>query len=101
MPRSTILDAVYEAAKDLHDIGLISDQDMAKYDDIRPIPGSFSPADIRRIRQACGDDEQMFARHLGVTVGTVHKWEAGTKKPSGPVRRLLDLIDRKGIQAIY
>lgn len=101
MPRSTILDAVYESAKDLHDIGLMSDERMKYFDQIRPIPETFSPAEIRRIRESAGEDPVMFARHLGVTPETVEKWEAGASKPAAPVRRLLDLIDRKGIQAIY
>jgi putative transcriptional regulator len=30
----------------------------------------------------------------------VQKWEIGEKKPSGPSLKLLNLIDRKGLEAV-
>jgi putative transcriptional regulator len=30
----------------------------------------------------------------------VQKWEIGQKSPSGPSLKLLDVIDRKGIEAL-
>jgi putative transcriptional regulator len=35
-----------------------------------------------------------------VGVSTVAQWEQGNKKPSRASARLLDVIDRKGIEAI-
>jgi putative transcriptional regulator len=37
---------------------------------------------------------------IGVGVSTVAQWEQGNKKPGGSSARLLDVIDRKGIEAI-
>jgi putative transcriptional regulator len=28
------------------------------------------------------------------------KWEVGDKRPSGPSQKLLDIIDRKGLEAV-
>ena len=36
----------------------------------------------------------------GCLVSTVQKWETGDKKPSGPSLKLLNLIDRKGLEAV-
>jgi putative transcriptional regulator len=37
---------------------------------------------------------------MGVGASTVARWEQGNKKPSEASARLLDVIDRKGIEAI-
>jgi len=42
----------------------------------------------------------VFAVYLGVTKSTVSQWEQGLKKPRGPALRLLDLADRKRLEAI-
>lgn len=34
---------------------------------------------------------------LGIGKTTVQQWEQGVKKPGGAAKRLLDVIDRKGI----
>jgi putative transcriptional regulator len=38
---------------------------------------------------------------LNISASTVRKWEAGDKQPSGPSQKLLDLIDRKGLDAVF
>jgi putative transcriptional regulator len=60
----------------------------------------FDPADIRRIRLASHVSQAVFASYLGVGVSTVQQWEQGHKKPAGSAARLLDVIDRKGLQAL-
>lgn len=42
----------------------------------------------------------MFAAFLNVGKTTVAAWEQGSKKPSGPAAKLLDLVDRKGLDAL-
>lgn len=44
--------------------------------------------------------QAVFARYLNLTVGYVSQLERGAKQPSGPALVLLDLIRRKGIEAI-
>jgi len=31
----------------------------------------------------------------------VQKWEQGQKRPNGPSLKLLDLVDRKGLEAMF
>jgi putative transcriptional regulator len=33
-------------------------------------------------------------------LSTVRQWEIGEKRPSGPSVKLLNLLDRKGLQAL-
>lgn len=42
----------------------------------------------------------VFAAFLNTSVSTVQKWEIGEKKPSGPSLKLLNVIERKGIEAL-
>lgn len=42
----------------------------------------------------------MFAAVLNTSLSTVQKWEVGDKKPSGPSLKMLNLIERKGLQAV-
>lgn len=37
---------------------------------------------------------------LNTSVSTAQKWEVGDKKPSGPSLKLLNLVERKGLEAI-
>jgi putative transcriptional regulator len=42
----------------------------------------------------------VFARYLNLTVGYVSQLERGVKQPKGPTLALLNVIRRKGLEAI-
>jgi putative transcriptional regulator len=44
-----------------------------------------------RIRREINVTQDVFARMLGVSLGTVRKWERGTIQPSGAARTLLKI----------
>jgi putative transcriptional regulator len=44
--------------------------------------------------------QAVFAHYLKLTVGYVSQLERGAKRPTGPALVLLDVIRRKGIEAI-
>lgn len=44
--------------------------------------------------------QAVFAAVLNTSVSTVQKWGAGDKKPSGSSLKLLNLIERKGLEAV-
>jgi putative transcriptional regulator len=46
----------------------------------------------REARMQLGLSQQEFAAFIGTGVGTVRKWELGTRQPSGPARTLIELI---------
>jgi len=57
---------------------------------IAPIE-SFTPQEIKSIRQNTGLTQKKFALYLGVSVKTVEAWEAGRNRPEGSACRLLAL----------
>jgi len=37
---------------------------------------------------------------LNTSLSTIRQWEIGEKRPSGPSLKLLDLLDRKGLETL-
>jgi len=60
----------------------------------------LSPKQIRALRARTGMSQAVFAAFLNTSVSTVQKWEIGEKKPSGPSLKLLNVIDKKGVEAL-
>jgi len=48
--------------------------------------------DAREARVKLGLSQREFASFIGTGVGTVRKWELGTRRPSGAARALIDVI---------
>jgi putative transcriptional regulator len=55
---------------------------------------------IRAMRTRANMSQAVFARHLNLTVGYVSQLERGAKQPTGAALALLNVIKRKGIEAI-
>lgn len=51
--------------------------------------------DVAAIRAKTGLSQAAFAKSIGVAVGTLQGWEQGRRRPDGPARVLLALIDKK------
>jgi len=99
--KSKILSAVHETASDLHKIGLIDKRKMQKYDllCINPVE-EYSSAQIKLLRQRLQVSQTVLAAVLNTSASTVRKWEIGEKHPGGPSLKLLNLLDRKGLEAL-
>ncbi len=96
-----ILDAVHEAARDLHKAGLVDDVTMREFDALCIPPVKlYSAKDIRRIRQRARVSQAVFAAVMNVGKSTVQQWEQGVKRPQGASLKLLSIVDRKGIDTL-
>jgi putative transcriptional regulator len=51
-----------------------------------------SQTDAREARHKLGLSQHEFASFIGTAVGTVRKWELGTRRPSGAARALIHVI---------
>lgn len=98
---SRILNAVHETAQDLHAAGFIDKRRMREYDALclPPIP-DYSSENIRTLRNRYKLSQAVFATVLNTSLSTVRQWEIGDKHPSGPSLKLLNLLDRKGLDAL-
>jgi len=74
---------------------------MRKYDALclEPVP-DYDAAKIRALRKGLNLSQAVLASVLNTSLSTVRKWEIGDKRPSGPSLKLLNLIERKGLEAV-
>ena len=99
-------EAILETADGMHGSGIMDDADYSKITmrhlgkDLTTQIESVSGEEIRSLRERARMSQAVFARRLGVTTGYISKLECGAKHPSGPALVLLNVIRRKGMEAI-
>ena len=100
-PKSRILGAVHATARDLRSAGFIDKRRMREYDALclAPVP-AYSGKKIRALRDRYRLSQAVFASVLNTSLSTVRQWEIGDKHPSGPSLKLLNLLDRKGLESL-
>jgi putative transcriptional regulator len=103
---SRLTKALLEMADDMRCARIVNDETHAKItlrhlgDKANVVVEPISGEDIRKLREAAHMSQAVFARYLNLTVGYVSQLERGAKRPSGPALVLLNVIRRKGIEAI-
>ena len=100
-PKSRILEAVRETAGDSHRAGFINVHKMCQYDALchDAVP-EYDSAKIRALRDHLKLSQAVLASVLNTSLSAVRKWEIGEKRPSGPSSKLLNLLERKGLEAV-
>jgi putative transcriptional regulator len=103
---SRLTKALLETADDMRRVGVL---DAAGHEKItlRHLGTKFPAAasrisgdEIRSLRERAHLSQAVFARYLNLTVGYVSQLERGAKRPTGPALAMLNVIRRKGIEAI-
>lgn len=99
--QSRILEAVHDTAADLDRLGFIDKRKQQKLDVLclEPIP-PYDSERIRALREHLKLSQTVLASLLNTSPSTVRKWEIGEKHPSGPSLKLLNLLERKGLEAV-
>ncbi|MGH9604617.1 MAG: helix-turn-helix domain-containing protein [Terracidiphilus sp.] len=103
---SRIVEAILETAGDLHRLGMMNDEEYrtitVRHLGAQPLPTArpISGKEIRKIRESANLSQAAFARYLNLTSGYISQLERGTKQPKGPALALLNVIRRKGFEAI-
>ena len=97
MKRKTLSQTLISAAKELG----FSKATVAELEELDiPEAKTFTPKQIRQIRDKCRVSQGVFAALLNVNPSTVQKWEQGKVKPQNAALRLLNVIDAKGIDVL-
>lgn len=99
--KSRILDEAHETASDMRRLGFIDARRMCELDALCKLEvPALSARKIKALRENLQISQPVFAALLNTSTSTVQKWEIGDKKPGGPSLKLLNLIERKGIEAV-
>lgn len=83
--------------------GLLSAHDLGRIKALASPPPEYTPQRVAQIRvKKARMSQSVFAGFLNVTTSTVQKWEspASGKHPGGAAAKLLQIIEKKGIEAI-
>ncbi len=84
----------------MHDVGAMDEITMRRIDTLCiPPKRTFTAEEVRCIRAKVHVSQGVFAALLGIGKTTVQQWEQGVKKPGGSACRLLDILDRKVLDA--
>jgi len=104
--KNRLTEALLETAEGLHRIGLMPD---AEYEQItvrhlgekaHALSKPITAREIRALRKRANLSQAALASMMNLTVGYVSQLERGVKEPKGPSLALLNIIRRKGIEAI-
>jgi len=96
-----LLKTVHDTVKGLHRAGVMETQTMREFDALcLPPVIEYTPAQIKRIRTKSKASQTVFAKYLNTSPSTVQKWEQGQKSPNGPSLKLLNLVDKNGLEVL-
>lgn len=99
---SRIIEEMYETAEGLHASGVIDKRRMREYEALyrtTRVP-RFTGDQVRELRKRLNVSQSALAIIINTSANTIRAWESGAKKPSGTSCLLLDILNRKGIEAL-
>ena len=99
--RKSLVDSIQNTVADLNKSGIVDDMTMKTIETLcLPDVHDYSPENIVSLRRKNHLSQAALAAVLNISPSTVQKWERGTKKPAGASKKLLDLVERKGIEVL-
>lgn len=99
--RKDIVDSIVLTVKDFHKSGLVDEITMRNINTLcLPKVHDYTPKDIALIRKKFNLSQGALASIFNISKSTVQKWEQGNKKPAGASKKLLDIMERKGLEAL-
>lgn len=97
-----IIKEMHATMKRLHVGGFIDERRMRELEALyraNQVP-EYSGENVKELRDRLQVSQAALAIIINTSAHTVRAWEAGKKKPGGQSRLLLDILDRKGIEAL-
>ena len=92
-----LADEMYETAKGLHDIGLLSQSKMDEVTVLYNNVPKYDAEQIKELRAKTSFSQTAFAKLLNVSPSSIRQWESGAKKPDVASRKLLQLLEAHGV----
>jgi len=99
--RDSIVESITNTISDLNKSSLVDEITMKNIETLCiPEVKEYSPENIISIRKKLKLSQAALASLFNISASTVQKWEQGNKKPTGASKKLLDVIERKGLTAL-
>ena len=99
--KSDAFEAIHSSVTGMYRAGTIDKATMREFDAAcLSVPAQLEPERIKQIRLSQNVSQPVFARYLNTSESTVEKWETGAKKPSGMALKLLDIIEKHGLEML-
>ena len=99
--KSDAFEAIHSSASALLKIGAITKSTMRDFDSAcLSAPTPLQPKQIKQLREKNHVSQPVFARYLNTSESTIEKWETGAKKPSGMALKLLDVVQKHGLEVL-
>ena len=94
-------EAIHSAAAGLYSVDAIAQETMRSFDEtcISRV-SDFQPGEIKALRDQLNVSQPVFARYLNTSVSTVQKWESGAKRPGGLALKLLNIVQKHGLEVL-
>jgi putative transcriptional regulator len=99
--RESVAESIMSTVRDFKKIGLVDDITMRNIENlcISEVP-EYTPEKIVYIRKKFKLSQAALASVFNISPSTVKKWEQGAKRPAGASRKLLYIMERKGLEAL-
>ncbi|WP_368758649.1 helix-turn-helix domain-containing protein [Klebsiella oxytoca] len=99
--KSPAFEAIHSAAAGLYSVDAIAQETMRSFDETSISRVSdFQPGEIKALRDQLNVSQPVFARYLNTSVSTVQKWESGAKRPGGLALKLLNIVQKHGLEVL-
>ena len=96
-----IAKSITNTMRDLHKSGVVDEVTMRNIENLcLPDVPDYTGEEIVDIRKKYKLSQAAMASVCNISPSTVQKWERGAKRPSGPSLKLLDLMNRKGLDVL-
>lgn len=98
---SSILAAIHETVSDLHQAKVVKTETMREFDKLclEPVV-KFGAKQIAALRAREKVSQPVFAMYLNVSKSSVCQWERGEKNPDGAALKLLNIVNKKGLEVL-
>ena len=93
--------AIHSAAEALYKAGGMRKETMREFDESCLVEiHEFTPSQIKKLRATLAVSQPVFALYLNVAESTIAKWESGTKRTTGAAVKLLNVIQKHGLEVL-
>lgn len=98
---ANIKDTINDIAQGLHKNGVIDKRILNDLvEDELPSVTEYTGEEIQKIRMKQKLSQAVFAMYLNISPATIRSLEQGKRHAHGAILKLLNIVDRHGIQAL-